>query len=198
MRQTMLLGAHLCAEMRGRGLRCLYPLDGMPTLFLVTSAHSLPFSSDCSAKFLVQKLTSSKEEMKESLPRGTDAMPPAELVSWTPEKKSRRNGQLLLLTLPPTNAIQCSTQHFAAGVAFTFNKKAGLGLTVETGEPPICAQLPAAGSLASRVFCWTKMNFKMHAQATALSSARSSSHQALGWMRVRRTTRLGPGARPCS
>lgn len=55
------------------------------------------------ATILIQKLTSSKEEMKEELPKGTDTMPPAELC-------------------------------FCSGLAFTFVRKGGMGVSVETGH----------------------------------------------------------------
>lgn len=55
------------------------------------------------ATIILQKLTSSKEELKESLPRGTEPMPRSEL-------------------------------HFCNGLAFTFVRKLGVGLSFEAGH----------------------------------------------------------------
>ena len=51
----------------------------LPHWYPTTLARRLPHAWVCRAIFLIQKLTSSKEEMKESLPRGTESMPAAEL-----------------------------------------------------------------------------------------------------------------------
>ncbi|GAB4823420.1 hypothetical protein N2152v2_010466 [Parachlorella kessleri] len=82
---------------------------------------------DCKrATFIVQKLTSSKEEMKASLPRGTESMPLSEL-------------------------------HFASGLAFTFVKKIGVGLSVETGHGFVISKLPgdSAGGSTSPSWSWS-------------------------------------------
>lgn len=55
------------------------------------------------ATIILQKLTSKKDELKESLPRGTEPMPRSEL-------------------------------HFCNGLAFTFVRKMGVGLSFESGR----------------------------------------------------------------
>lgn len=97
---------------------------------LTPAQASLAANEAVRATVLVQKLTSSKEELKNSLPRGTDSMPPAEL-------------------------------HFASGLAFTFSKKGGIGVSLETGHGFVINKIaskpasPAPGERAAPHPAWS-------------------------------------------
>lgn len=76
------------------------------------------------ASFIIQKLTSSKEEMRASLPRGTESMPLSEL-------------------------------HFCKGLAFTFVRKGGIGLSFEQGHGFVIAKLPGDSAGPENTPSWS-------------------------------------------
>ena len=111
------------------------------------------------ATIVIQKLTSKKEELAAALPRGTESMPRRHAAPLAPLLADAPLSPHRCAAAPPAHESLspidapappgCSELHFCNGLAFTFVRKVGVGLSYETGHG-FCIRKIMTGAQADR------------------------------------------------